>query len=398
MIQQIIHLIVAPSGWNEDSLKYRRHRLAEYLFKQKETAEVIWFYPESASPKRPRSYIAAIKKVKQNLTSSQVIRDYAFADFIPGRLMRFKNIAGKLCLGKLRSLLLRHGDKKKVLWYTCPYFPYLARLFNWNTIVYDCSDLWTSPIAGKGETGNNCCITRLIANSETSIIKSSNLIFATSDYLQEKIMEKTGRGAIVVENGVDLSQFNTAGAKVDLLTGIPRPRLGFLGGMKPKINYSLLQKLACHDHRWNIVLIGPDPVSRNNEFEDLLGNENVFWLGAVDSKDAAKYINCLDIGLLPYKEIEYNKAVFPLKLFEYLAAGIPVVGCGLSSTVKYAADSVYFHVLEEHFIEACNTALACLRRDTEDTIRRRTELARKAAWEGKFMKIYSQVKESLSED
>lgn len=74
----------------------------------------------------------------------------------------------------------------------------------------------------------------------------------------------------------------------------------------------------------------------------------------------------VDIGIMPYKNSPYNDAVFPLKLFEFLAAGKPVVGCNLSSTSKIKRPFVYEYVEGSDpadFIAACDALLAATAAD-----------------------------------
>ena len=80
------------------------------------------------------------------------------------------------------------------------------------------------------------------------------------------------------------------------------------------------------------------------KIKSLLTESNILWTGSVAPSIIPKYMNLIDIGIMPYKLSQYNQAVFPLKLFEFLAAGKSVVGMHLPSTKKYAAKSVYIHL------------------------------------------------------
>ncbi|MCY9413064.1 glycosyltransferase, partial [Bacillus haynesii] len=72
--------------------------------------------------------------------------------------------------------------------------------------------------------------------------------------------------------------------------------------------------------------------------------DNVIWTGPAAPSEVPAYMNVVDIGIMPYKPSPYNNAVFPLKLFEFLAAGKPVAGMNLPSTKKVEQEHVYRHL------------------------------------------------------
>jgi teichuronic acid biosynthesis glycosyltransferase TuaH len=106
-------------------------------------------------------------------------------------------------------------------------------------------------------------------------------------------------------------------------------------------------------------------------------------------------MNSLDVGLMPYREIEYNKAVFPLKFYEYLASGLPVVGCGLPSTERYTQKGIYVHTSNQlsDFSDACAEVLA-----GNDDTEARKEIAAEADWESKLNRIHEQVSQVYRSD
>lgn len=394
---KIVHIIISPTPWNLDNVKYRRHRLADFLANQKETERILWVYPVSATPRKPVSYIQAHKRLKKGfIQADRKVTLCGFPDLIPGRFQRVSACLLGHHIKKLKQEI-ENCEGKKVLWFTYPGFPYLLTMTGWDMTVYDCSDLWAAQESEK-ETLFSRLSKHNLKNAEEKIINGSGLIFATSDYLAETIRKYSGREAVVVENGVDYALFENvafSGDK-DILADISRPRLGFVGGMKPKIDFSLLASLADYNSGWSIVLIGPAPFSKNREFQELVSRRNVHWLGAIAPNEVPQYLQCLDVGLLPYREIEYNKAVFPLKLYEYLAAGLPVVGCNLPSTVKYGQDMIYLHTDTREFIGACQEALSWEK--NEDIIKKRTQLAQEADWTIKLQYIYGKVLPGIEQD
>lgn len=394
MDQKILHVIASPFKWQMNSVKFRRHRLGQYIKGQKDTEKVLWVYPYATSHTNLSSYIRSIKQIQEGyIDLDDKVRLCGLPDLIPGRFQRFFYSLQRYHLKRLKEEIESYQGKK-VLWFTFPGYHYLTQLTKWDKIIYDCSDLWRVPLREK-DVFYLKPYRKLMKSTEEKILSDSNLVFTTSDYLADVIREHPGRNAIVVENGVDFELFRNDAFTMheDLLKDIPRPRLGFIGGMKEKIDFPLLSKLAVSKPNWQIVLIGPAP-SLTKEFKELLTHQNVHWLGGVAPNEVPKYMKCLDVGLLPYREIEYNKAVFPLKLYEYMASGLAIVGCGLPSTCKYQEDNIYLHTDANGFIEACEKVLDW--GVARETIARRICLAEKANWNKKLETMYNAVFQGLT--
>jgi len=349
---KIIHIIAATGEWDQDQLRYRRHRLAEFLHQHPDTLEVIWLCP---SPNK--------KGTVETLPNG--IKQWTIQDLLPHKLFRSGRYMDGLYKGKLVSLLSYLTELSSSynihLWYSFPGFPLLAELFPWNRVIYDCSDLWASPISGKNSVLSTLR-QRIISRAEDRIIQRADTIFCTSDYLRERVMERTGNKEKIFtfENGVEYELFASEYAQMEnvLPAGFNGTVLGFIGGIKPKLDFDLIQKVARLRREWLFLFVGPDGTNgqAQADFKNLVNERNVLWIDSVPPAEVPKYMNLIDIGVMPYKPSEYNQAVFPLKLFEFLASGKPVVGVQLPSTKKYSRELVYTHLETNDpndFIQAC---------------------------------------------
>jgi len=368
----------------------------EYLKQQADTADILWIYPISATPRKPGSYVKANKVLKNNPTmNSHGVKEWAFPDYLPGRIMQFKSSYKHPQYGKLKKYI--SGFKaKKIIWYAYPALPYLSNIIEWDRIVYDCSDLWTEPSSGyRSNTFSSIFAQGLIESAEKKIIKNSDVVFASSDYLAERIEKIPGQEALVIENGVDSFYFNCETTKKYSCFGeMPKPRLGYVGALQGKNDIALLDETAAGNPDWSIVLVGPNCLNNNSCFSKMLTRKNVFWVGEVEPENLPGYIRSLDIGLLPYRNIEYNRAVFPIKFYEYLSQGIPMVGCGVPSTAKYVEKGVYIHVKREFFQEACKDALSWSA-GGDPYIAKRIKIAQDAVWENKLAAMLGKVREGF---
>lgn len=324
------YLIIAPTSWGSNGLTYRRNHLAVYLINC--GFKVIWVYPVN----RLESKIVQVEELPNKVVSVAVARSWSKDCTLEG----------------LMELIDFDGDTQYTLWYSFPKFLFeLSGIKMWNRIVYDCSDLW----------GNEPWMERKqeeVDHAEKFLIGNCDAIFATSPFLQDHIKKLSGKAAVVIENGVDTGFFvNHAQTNMEEILQVPSPRMGFVGGINVKLDFQLLYKVAVNIPYANIILVGPSKFAPE-DFRKLIELPNVYCVGNVVYELVPSVMKLLDVGLLPYANSEYNNAVSPVKFFEYLASGIPVVGCNLPTTQKYEQQGVYYYaVSEDDFIQGCMEAL-----------------------------------------
>src|SRR5206468_6012611 len=137
----------------------------------------------------------------------------------------------------------------------------------------------------------------------------------------------------LVPNAADAELFRPAVARSTAsadVSELPRPVLGFAGNItSSKIDFPLLLAVAKAQPRWTFLIVGPSRRESVRELTRLLELPNVHWVGHKPHDQLPQYVAAFDVGLIPYRETAYTRNCFPLKLYEYLAAGKPVVASGL---------------------------------------------------------------------
>jgi glycosyltransferase involved in cell wall biosynthesis len=130
---------------------------------------------------------------------------------------------------------------------------------------------------------------------------------------------------VFLRNGVDLDRFRSEVAEPEDLRDIPQPRLGYVGTISQWMDFELLQRLASEKPEWSIVFIGAPYLVEVPE--GLKKLPNVHYLGPRAAEKVPAYLRHFDVGLLPYRrKAGGNSDGDSMKVFEYLAAGLPVVG------------------------------------------------------------------------
>jgi glycosyltransferase involved in cell wall biosynthesis len=121
------------------------------------------------------------------------------------------------------------------------------------------------------------------------------------------------------------------------LRDLPRPILGYIGLVSVRLNLALLDVLAATHPEWTVVLLGEvDRSGCSQVLDRLAGRPNVRLLPSVPGSQVADYVRSFDLGLLPYRQTQETQHASPLKLYEYLAAGLPVVAADVPGARQFA--------------------------------------------------------------
>jgi glycosyltransferase involved in cell wall biosynthesis len=198
---------------------------------------------------------------------------------------------------------------------------------------------------------------------------------ATAASLTISRRPRSGR-TLHLPQGVNYEHFAAPRPVPPELAVLPRPIIGFAGGVGPAVDFDLLRSVARRIPAASLVLVGPlqqpiDPASLP---------ANVHVLGPRPYAALPAYVQAFDVGLVPYVHNDWTRAVDPLKLLEYLAAGIPVVTTGLPEASKYAQE-IWIRDGADGFVEAINASLAGVGGGSRQS---RQALASLHRWEARF--------------
>ena len=161
-----------------------------------------------------------------------------------------------------------------------------------------------------------------------------------------------------------------------------RPLVGFLGAVQDyKLNSQLLRGIAAEMPDVDFVIAGPlgEGIARHG-IDVTTFSRNVSFPGLIPRERVPEFLSGLDVGMIPYRLNSYTEAVFPLKVFEYFAAGLPVVATPLPSLVGEVSE-ILFGADRTQFVEQIRVALAC--RDDPVGRKRRSEIAESHSWDAR---------------
>ncbi len=182
---------------------------------------------------------------------------------------------------------------------------------------------------------------------ENKIMKFSDLIFYTSENLKKKIIYKSK--SEFLPNGVNFNLFNQNFKRKKNFKN-KSFNIGYVGAIREIINENLLIKIAKKFPKDKIFLLGP--VLHNFKKFDKL--KNIKFLGYKKHSDIPKYLNEFDVGIIPYKVNNFTNSINPLKVYEYISAGLPVISTnlkGLNFLVKNKKQNLYLCKNENSFVD-----------------------------------------------
>ncbi|WP_214510685.1 glycosyltransferase [Pseudomonas brassicacearum] len=249
--------------------------------------------------------------------------------------------------------------------YWSPVARSLRAMHGWR-ILYDCMDDWD----GFPNIGEQ------LLSEEKTLIAQADLVTVSAALLYHKWCTHNPR-CVLVRNAVDFAFFRQHCFTNDVLSGLAGPVIGYYGALAQWLDYPLLAALADRRPEWNFILVGDIFV------DDLAGLEhkpNVQLLGRKPYSQMPLYLDHFDACLIPFRLYNVTHAVDPVKFYEYISAGKPVISTPLTEMSIYK-DLLYFATGVDEFIEQIERALA--ERDLA-LYKRRVELARANDWKDRF--------------
>ncbi len=280
---------------------------------------------------------------------------------------------------------------RSIAWAYSPYAVHLLPFVEPELVVYHAvDDLSAVPGADRAA----------LREAEAQLMARADLVLCTVRPLLEKA-KRIGADAHLLPNVADFKHFSrgeerTPSTRLSHVRSLPRPRILFSGNLTPhKVDFALLDHLAAERPGWQFILVGPpwegaDPPA---ELRRLRKRPNVHFTGHVDYEDLPPYLHAADALLIPYVLNDATRAVSPLKLFEYLSTGRPVVSSPLPSVLPYRG-AIRVAGEREQWLAELEAAL----RDTHEMELQRRTLARRHTWSRRMAEIEALLEEKLGRE
>jgi glycosyltransferase involved in cell wall biosynthesis len=174
-----------------------------------------------------------------------------------------------------------------------------------------------------------------LQKSEQELVRMSDVVLATCSE-QAARFAADNRNVRVFPPGVDMLAFPDESETSDLpdrlnLSSLPRPIIGYLGGMHRFVDYDLVASMARARPSWSWVFLGAQQVP----LEKLQGLRNVHLLGQQRHEELAGHLRFFDVCIVPYINTSETATLVPTKINEYLAAGKAIVATSLPTVCEF---------------------------------------------------------------
>jgi glycosyltransferase involved in cell wall biosynthesis len=329
-------IVCFANDWRQ--ARVDRHHIMEILARHN---RILWI--NSIGLRRPTASAADLGKVRNKLAwflrGVERVRENIWV--ISPLALPFHGhrtadgINRALLVLQLRFFMNKLGFRRSILWTFLPNVAGVVGKLGEKLSVYSLTDDFPE-FTGVDREG--------IVRQERELIRRCDLTVASARRLAEK-KALPGRPIPVVPHGVQYRHFRKALGMgpndwPEDIRGVSRPVVGFFGEISDWIDNGLMAGIAKARPDWSLVLLGRK-APEADDLGGLLTLPNVRWLGEKPFEELPAYCAAFDVALIPMKVNELTLSVNPLKLREYLAAGVPVVSAPLPEVRAYG-DAVRF--------------------------------------------------------
>jgi len=304
----------------------------------------------------------------------------------PGRYysMALNHLGQSLLAGRLRPVLHELTFEQPVLWLYPPHSAPLIGQFSEKLVVYHCIERFVGGQRGLKR--------KVMQAQESELLHRADRVFVHTEDLR-RLNQPIARHTItLVPSAADVAYFQSTDAVHPDVSALPHPRLGVSGTLDARVDIGLLKNLACSHPEWHLILIGQVRPGRMDlaPFQIL---PNVHLLGPRPFADLPALLNGMDALLIPYLRNELTEYISPIKLYEYLAVGKPIISVDLPG-VRPLQDWVSLANDQPGFIQAVQLAL---NEDDPQCFAARRKAALEHTWDARIKLMWDVVGASLEE-
>lgn len=266
-----------------------------------------------------------------------------------------------------------HAEGKIVYFFSCPQHVLLAGVFKEDVVVFDSLD---EPVEQF----------RTWARWYQRALSTASIVTCASEALYYSAL-KVNRNAVLVPNAADFEFFSQAKTATfampdDIAHLKDKKIIGYHGAMADWVDWELMKKVADNlPENTRIVMIGP-----MYNIPGTLRHPGITYIGFKKYEELPKYLRYFDIAIIPFKITSMTESCNPIKMWEYLSLGIPVVATAIPEAAKHP--EIYTAKTPREFIEQVNIAL--YDKDIGKS-NARIKLARENCWEARARQIMAAV-------
>jgi hypothetical protein len=367
-------ICIAPVEWH--GLRQRPQVLMEYF---REKTQVFYLDPVGLRSARLSDirrmgkkllHTACKRKYGESLKNIEIVTPW----YVP---FEWAPRINDIFFYRLARKIKETCRKKVIVWIGSP-SPLAIHMLNqldYALSVYDCMDDFPA-------FHNN---SKNIYEHEKQILKRVDIVLTASNALYDKVLPNARR-VLMAPNGVDLRRFHQFPDAVERPKDLPSGKtiIGYHGIIGEWFDLELICRLAQCRPKWKFVLIGPKAMNIKRSTVP----HNVIFLGQKPHDMLPMYVSFFDVGIIPFTESQVSYHSNPIKAYEYLAMGVPVVSTPIAE-LMHLKEVVYTASGYENFLQGIEYALD--QAHSENRVKERLSVAEAHSWDMVFEKIFEKL-------
>jgi glycosyltransferase involved in cell wall biosynthesis/GT2 family glycosyltransferase len=242
-------------------------------------------------------------------------------------------------------------------------------------VVYDCMDYHA------GFSTNTAAMLAV----EDELLREADLVVVSSKLLQEQAA-KHNEKILLLPNACDFQHFAAVAPRPDR----NRPTVGYYGAIADWFDSELAAAVARLLPDWRFLLVGSTYTADLRPFQGLA---NVEFTGEVPYGELPRYLAEMDVLFIPFKKTPLTDATNPVKFFEIMAAGKPLVSVPLPELAPYAEQGLVELVSTPE--EAAQAIRRAFSTDSDEARRQRRTFAREHTWEARYAALLPSVEKAF---
>lgn len=343
------NILCFASGW--DYHPTSKHHVMRQLAANN---HIIWVNWHSSRCPRPgfadlRSVLSKLGEIRRGAIN---VSDSMTVVTPPQLPLPGSSIARRMNTSWMRAaigrVLGRLPSRPVQIWSFAPDIADLVGWFDEELVLYYCVDAFGEFPGYDRE---------LIERRERELMDRTDVVITTSPplYRSRRLMHPNVH---FIQHGVDHTHLSRAVVEPlpvpPELKDLPRPIYGFVGMIGEWVDLDLVADLADRHPHASVVMIGPETTGRG----PCAAVNNIHWLGARNHTLLPQYLRQFDVGLIPFQHVPLTHHANPIKLYEYLAAGVPTVSTSLPA-IDAVDGSVWLADDGLSMAKACEEAVHC---------------------------------------
>jgi glycosyltransferase involved in cell wall biosynthesis len=364
----------------ERGIRNRNYFILQELLKRSEVERIIAVdYLPVMMRKKVKYLIQKLKIKNQNVIQN------AKLNLVSGLKLKKINNNLKTLIANYPATSAGRQLPITIIW---SYFPLYINYFDdikADLKIFDAVDDWSwHPVYRKRKH-------QLLKNYKT-INKKADIVFTVSQQLKDSLF-RGHKNAFWIPNAIDSKIIETKNKKYQVnkkqKTKNKKLIIGYVGTIQSRVDFKLIRYLAEHHQGKEFMFIGP--VWKDAEIDEVKGLSNIKFVGRVPYKELPKYLSKFDLGIIPHKVDQFTKSMNPMKFYEYLAFGLPVV-----STQKIVKDKdlLYWAGSYDDFSRAIEQALT---ENNQELIKKRQSFAKENSWKRRVEEMMNIVKHNIKD-